>query len=416
RLAQYKAKTEARIPLDFSEELVPAETTAHNKVALDGKFAVTETGDAQAPFADEEGHFRRKQKRIRKFYYFEQIYEMDCGSASFGMICVHFGRKVSLARIRQLCHTATDGTSLKALCRAAIELGLAARALKVSLRNLPIMPLPAIVHWEGNHWMVLYDVTATHVRVCDPALGPRKIPRAEFEAKWSGYAALFDYTTEFEKSPLAASPLKKLAPFLRGHRTVLLQVLFLALIVTFLQLLFPVFTQLVVDQVIVEHNISLLGSILLAMVFVLIFMQIASLVQEYLLSFAAVRIDASILDYLTRQLLSLPTSYFSSRRTGDIQRRLDGARQIRQFAVQFGVGGLLATVSLVGAIILIAIYSPILAGVFLLTTPLYAAMMVFSVKVLRPLLADIEESQSKYSSHQIDAIQGMAAVTTASAL
>ena len=145
RLAQYRAKTEARIPLDFTEELVPAETLAHNKVALDGKFAVKETEGAEAPFADEEGHFRKKKKRIRKFEFIQQIDEMDCGAASLGMICRHFGRKVSLARIRQLCHTATDGTSLKALCRAAVELGLAARALKVSLRNLPVMPLPAIV-------------------------------------------------------------------------------------------------------------------------------------------------------------------------------------------------------------------------------------------------------------------------------
>ena len=126
---------------------------------------------------------------------------MDCGAASLGMICRHFGRKVSLSRIRQLCHTSTDGTSLKAICRAATELGLAARALKVSLRNLPLMPLPAIVHWEGNHWMVLYDVADTYVKVADPALGLRKIPRKEFEQNWSGYAALFDYTVAFENAP-----------------------------------------------------------------------------------------------------------------------------------------------------------------------------------------------------------------------
>src|SRR5437868_7261357 len=131
RLAQYQAKTAARIPLDFTEELVPAETLAHNKVALDGKFAVKETESAEAPFADDEGHFRKRRKRIRKFEFIQQLAEMDCGAASLAMICRHFGRKVSLARIRQLCHTATDGTSLKALCRAAVELGLAARALKV---------------------------------------------------------------------------------------------------------------------------------------------------------------------------------------------------------------------------------------------------------------------------------------------
>ncbi len=412
RLAQYSASTEARIPLDFASELLPAEARAHDKTDIDVDWS--EDG-AEDPFADEEGLFRKRSERIRRMPHVQQIDEMDCGAASLAMVCRHFGRNVSLPRIRELCHTSRDGTSLKAMCQAASELGLAARALKVSLRNLPNMPLPAIVHWEGNHWMVLYDVSETHVRVNDPALGPRRIPRAEFEANWSGYAALFDYTTEFEKSPLTVSPLTKLAPFLRGHRTVLLQVLLLALIVTFLQLLFPVFTQMVVDKVIVENNVGLLKVILFGMVTALIFMQVANLVQQYLLSFAAVRIDAAILDYLTRQLLSLPTMYFSSRRTGDIQRRLDGARQVRQFAVQFGIGGLLAIVTLVGALGLVALYSMALAAVFLVTTPLYAGLMYFSVKVLRPLLADIEESQGKYSSHQIDAIKGMEAVKAASA-
>src|SRR5437764_1050709 len=290
RLAQYKAKTEARIPLDFTEELVPAETLAHNKVALDGKFAVKEKEGAEAPFADDEGHFRKRKQRVRKFEHITQIDEMDCGAASLGMVCRHFGRKVSLARIRQLCHTATDGTSLKALCRAAVELGLAARALKVSLRNLPVMPLPAII-----------------------------------------------------------------------------------------------------------------------------FVQLAAIAQEYLLAFAAVRLDTAILDFLSRQLLSLPMSYFTSRRTGDIQRRLDGARQVRQFAVQHGVAALLAMVHLLGAVVLMALYSAWLTLAFLATIPLYAALMYFSLKVLRPLFAEVEESQGKYSSHQIDAIKGIEAVKAASA-
>src|SRR6185312_9416105 len=173
-------KTEARVPLDFAKELLPAETQVHDKVQLDGQQLPSETNGQEEPFADERGLFRKRGKRIRKIEAIEQIDEMDCGAASLGMICRHFGRKVSLARIRQLCHTSTDGTSLKALCRAATELGLAARALKVSLRNLPLMPLPAIIHWEGNHWIVLYDVAQQFVRVADPALGLRKIPRKDF--------------------------------------------------------------------------------------------------------------------------------------------------------------------------------------------------------------------------------------------
>ncbi|HEX5490530.1 MAG TPA: peptidase domain-containing ABC transporter [Candidatus Udaeobacter sp.] len=419
RLARYEAKTEARVPLDFANELLPAETQVHDKVQLDGQHPVQqpsgETQTQEEPFADDRGVFRKRGKHVRKIDHIMQIDEMDCGAACLGMICRHFGRKVSLARIRQLCHTATDGTSLKAISRAATELGLAARPLKISYRHLPQMPLPAIVHWEGNHWIVLYDVEEQFVRVADPARGLRKISRSEFETNWTGYAALFDYTPAFEQAPESRPTLAWVLPFLSRFKGILLQALGLAVAVSFLQLLFPVFTQIVVDKVIVENDIGLLKIILLGMFAALIFVQLATLAQEYLLSFAAVRLDTAILDFLSRKLLSLPMSYFTSRRTGDIQRRLEGARQVRQLAVQQGVGALLAAVFLVGAIILMAIYSPLLTVAFLATTPLYVGLMIFSVKVLRPLYHGVEESQGKYSSHQIDAIKGIEAVKAAAA-
>src|SRR5262249_3668981 len=159
---------------------------------------------------------------------------------------------------------------------------------------------------------------------------------------------------------------------------------------SFLQLLFPVFTQMVVDKVIVENDIGLLKTIILGMVAAIIFVQLAAIAQEYLLAFAAVRLDTAILDFLSRQLLSLPMTYFTSRRTGDIQRRLDGARQVRQFAIQHGIGALLASVHLIGAVILMFLYNAWLALAFLATTPLYAGLMYFSLKVLRPLFAEVE--------------------------
>ena len=414
RLAQYQAETEARVPLDFTTEMLPAEVAAHDKLEVDQEKAEPKP-EGEDPFAEEGGLFRKRKKRIRKIEHIEQIDEMDCGAASLGMICRHFGRKVSLSRIRQLCHTSTDGTSLKAICRAATELGLAARALKVSLRNLPLMPLPAVVHWEGNHWIVLYDVADTYVKVADPALGLRKISRKEFEEGWSGYAALFDYTTAFANAPESKPGLAWIVPFLAKFKTLFLQVMLLAVAMTFLELLFPIFTEMVVDKVIVEKNVGLLETILLGMGAALFFVQACSLAQEYLLSFAAVRLDTAILDFLSRQMLSLPMSYFTSRRTGDIQRRLDGARQVREFAVHHGVGAILALVQLIGALTLMALYSPSLMFAFLATTPLYGGLMYFSQKVLRPLFAGVEESQGKYSSHQIDAIKGIEAVKAASA-
>jgi ATP-binding cassette subfamily B protein len=171
----------------------------------------------------------------------------------------------------------------------------------------------------------------------------------------------------------------------------------------------------VVDKVVVEHDLGLLKIVLLGLAASGLFMLASNLVQQYLLAFATVRIDSAILDFLTRQLLSLPMSYYHSRRTGDIQRRLNGAQQIRSFVVQHGIGGALAVVQLAGTIGLMMVYSMTLLGVFLVTVPLYVSLMYFSRKVLRPAFADLEECYGKYGSRQIDAIKGMEAVKAAAA-
>ena len=419
RRAQYNLVTEARLPLDFAQEELPAECITANQVELDEPAedgAETKTAESEDPFADETGMFRKGKKRLRSIPLIQQIDEADCGAASLAMICRHFGRKVSLARIRQLCHTSRDGTSLKALTHAATELGLAARALKVSLRNLPWMPSPAIIHWQGNHWMVLLDVGPKVVRVADPASGTlRRIPRQEFEQNWSGYAALFDYTEAFEQAPEGRSGASWITPFLKKHRQPLLQAVCLAGIGSALLLLLPIFTQVVVDKVIVEQDPDLLKLCVGGMLVTGAFMLGSNLIQQYLLSFVAVHLDTGMLDFLMRNMLALPMSYFQSRRTGDIQRRLDGARQLRLFFVQHGIGGMIAAVQIIGCVVLMGCYSLDLLGVFALTMPLYAGLMVFSVKVLRPLFAELEEGQAKYSSYEIDAIKGIEAVKAAAA-
>jgi HlyB family type I secretion system ABC transporter len=416
RIAQYDYRAVARVPLDFAEETLPAELQARDKVGPsqvetpeDGGEDESEVESA-APFATPEGRFVKSGRRIRRFPHVRQLDAMDCGAAALAMVCRHYGRAVSLARIRQLCFTSTDGTSLRALCRAATELGLAARPVKASPRNVPQMPLPAIVHWEGNHWVVLYDVTDTHVRIADPALGLRKLPRADFERRWSGYTALFDYTDAFAQAPVEAPSAAWLWPFVEPFRGIITRAIGLAVMASALAMLLPVFTQLIVDRVLVEQDLGLLNILVLAMLTALAFMTVATVVQRYLLSFIAVRIDAATLDYLTRRLLALPMTYFTSRRTGDIQRRLSGLRTVREFAVHSAVGGLTAFVQLGAALVLMLAYSPLLAGVFLITSPLYLGLMRFSSKRLRPIFDDLEEGFGRYASHQIDAIKGIETV------
>jgi HlyB family type I secretion system ABC transporter len=413
RIAQYDYKHVARVPLDFAEELLPAEVDAHEKVGPEQVDQVEEEeigADRPGPFASEEGYFVKKSGRIRRFPHVQQIDEMDCGAACLAMICRYYGRPVSLARIRQLLHTSTDGTSLKALCRAAEDLGLAARPVKVSARNLAQMPLPAIVHWEGNHWVIVYDVGDEHVRVADPAVGTRRFRRAEFEEKWTGYTALFDYTERFENAPVGKSSLAWLWAFFRPFSRLFAKALALAVIVSALQMVLPVFTQVIVDRVLVEQDVGLLNMLVLGMLAVVIFSTVAMLIQRYLLSFAAVRIDSGTLDYLTRRMLALPMTYFNTRRTGDIQRRLAGVREVREFVVSQGVGGLMSVTQLAAALVLMFFYSRVLTLVFLITAPLYAGLMFFSARWLRPIFNSLEEAFGKYSSNQIDAIKGIETV------
>src|SRR5437762_11904785 len=98
-----------------------------------------------------------------------------------------------------------------------------------------MMPQPAIVHWEGNHSIVLCDVDPDFVRVSDPAVGLLKLPRREFEAKWTGYAVLFDYTPAFEQAPESKPTLAWIVPFLARYKVILLQVFGLAVAVSFLR-------------------------------------------------------------------------------------------------------------------------------------------------------------------------------------
>ena len=416
RIGQYDYRRVARVPLDFAEETLPAEVRARASVSIDQidvpppRERPADETKAAGPFASEDGRFARRGKRIRTFPLIYQIDEMDCGAACLAMVCRHFGRAVSLARIRPLVHTSLDGSSLRALCEAASELGLAARAVKASPKNFTQMPLPAIIHWEGNHWSILYHVSDTHAWIVDPASGYSKISHAELLANWSGYAALFDYTEAFERTPEGGSGISWLWPFFRPHLRLLGKAVGLAAIVSALQMVLPVFTQIIVDRVVVEQDLTLLNLLIAGMLGVLVFMTVATIIQRYLMSFVAVRIDSATLDHLTRRLLALPMAYFATRRTGDIQRRLEGMRHVREFIVQHGVGGLSAAVQLVATLGMMFVYSGRLTLVFLATAPLYALMMYNSARYLRPLLDKLEDSYGRYQSHQIDAIRGIETV------
>jgi ATP-binding cassette subfamily B protein len=198
--------------------------------------------------------------------------------------------------------------------------------------------------------------------------------------------------------------------FVRPFRWTLVRATILALLSAGLAMLIPVFSQIIVDRVVTQGDIGLLNVVVLAMVGVLLLMTLSSIGQRYLLSRDAVKIDGSTLDFITGKLLALPMSYFYTRRTGDISRRLTGFRQAREFLVQEGVQGLTAVTQLIVAVVIMFVYSRILTLVFLAVIPLYIALMRVSIRRLRPMYDSLEEGFGKYHGQQIDAIKGIETV------
>jgi ATP-binding cassette subfamily B protein len=398
------------VPLDFAEELLPAMSGVHQAVSLDQvDFAEAQEGAGEEPVEDQLPA-TGPERRIRRFPHLYQIDEADCGAACVAMVCRHFGRNVSVPYIRQLVNTTTDGTSLAGIARGGEGVGLSARTLKVSKSRIDDLALPAIVHYEGNHWIVLFDVQGSRVHVADPAIGVRWIDRPEFLEKWSGYAALLKPTPALEDAPEVRASFGWLRDIFRPHRGTFVRALLLALLAAALQFVIPVFSQVIVDSVIAKNDTSLLTIVVLAMAVVILLMIVTQIVQRYILSRAAVKMDGSSLDFITSKLLALPMSYFNARRTGDIERRLAGLRQVRQLLVQNGIQALTAVAQIAVAMVLMFVYSWVLALVWLATVPFYVGLLRYSRNRLRPVFDTLEEAYGRYESRQIDAIKGIETV------
>jgi HlyB family type I secretion system ABC transporter len=409
RVSQYDYRSQARVPLDFAQELLPADA-ARQRASLAHIEALPGAAGGDEVAEEWEDAIASPRARIRRFPHVWQIDEADCGAACVAMVCRYFGRKVSLARVRAAVQTGSEGTSLLGITSGSEQLGLASRGVKASKSRLDELPLPAIVHFEGNHWLVLYDVGSDHVRVSDPARGRRRILRHEFLDKWSGYAALMARTDALDAQPESESSARWFFEFFRPHRKTLVRALILAFVAAGLQMLIPVFAAITIDHVVPNRDYSLLTLVVVGMFGAIALSIVATVVQRYMLSRTAVRIDSTSLDFLAGRLLSLPMEYFNARRIGDIERRLNGMRQVRQFIVQNGVQGITAATMVLVALVLMFVYSPILALVYLAAAPVYAALMVFSSRRLRPMFDSLEESFGRYQARQIDSIKGIETV------
>ena len=278
-----------------------------------------------------------------KYQFVKQHSEEDCGAACLAAISKYYGRTFTLSRIREAVGTGQFGTTLLGLKRGAETLGFNARPVKTSpefLNRIKEAPLPAIIHWKGNHWVVLYGKKGQKCLVADPAVGIRYLSKKEIaEGCTDWLMLLLEPDVKF-----FAQEDEKLGGFWRFfrrvwiYRAILAQALPLNLMLGLLSLASPFLMQILTDDVLVRGDTKLLTTVAITVIVMNFISRSLSFVQSNLIAHFAQRLQLGLVLEFGRQILRLPLSYYEARRSGEIVSRLQDIDQINQLVAQVVVG------------------------------------------------------------------------------
>ncbi|WP_445628905.1 peptidase domain-containing ABC transporter [Nostoc sp. DSM 114167] len=275
-----------------------------------------------------------------KYQVVTQHSEEDCGAACLASIAKHYQRNFTLNHIREAVGTGQLGTTLLGLRRGAEALGFNARSVRASNEILDKMnqaPLPAIIHWRGYHWVVLYGQKGKKYIVADPAVNIRYVSRKELTEAWSDKVMLL---LEPDSVRFYAQPDDKIDGFGRFVRRVLpyqgilFEAFLCALIIGLLSLASPILLQILTDDVLVRGDTQLLVTVIIAVVVMNVVSSSLKLVQYNLIAHFAQRLELGLILEFARTILRLPLTYYESRRSGEIVSRLQDIQQINQLISQ----------------------------------------------------------------------------------
>jgi ATP-binding cassette, subfamily B, bacterial HlyB/CyaB len=274
------------------------------------------------------------ERVIRRFPLIEQAEEMDCGAACLAMICRHYGISMTLGKLRDLCNVTTMGATLDSLARAGESLGFTARGVQCIYESLRGFELPFIVHWEGYHYIIVYGTSKEWVWVADPALGFRKLSVEDFERGWSGTCLLFTSGPNLAQMAASRSPWIRFVGYLTPYRKILAHLFLATFVIQVLGVIPPLIIQNILDGVVVHQNVSLLELLIVGLIVANLFSQLMSTVRAYLANFMVRNMDFAMMSQFFRHTMSLPFSFFASRKTGDIFARFQENQTIRAFLTE----------------------------------------------------------------------------------
>ncbi len=276
-----------------------------------------------------------------KYHLVKQHSEEDCGAASLASIAKHYGRIFTISSIREKVGTGQQGTTLLGLKQGAQLLGFNGRAVKAPLEAIDdsTIPLPAIIHWKGYHWVVLYGKKGKKYVVADPGVGVRYLDKTSLAKAWTDRVILLlePDSVRFFNQPDEKDKIGGFNRFLqriKPYRGILGQTLLLNSFLGLLALASPFLMQILTDDVLVRGDTQLLTRVAIAVIVMHFVSSSMRLAQSNLIAHFSQRLQLGLILEFGRQILRLPLTYYETRRSGEIVSRLEDIQQINQLVSQ----------------------------------------------------------------------------------
>ena len=352
---------------------------------------------------------------------FEQPDAKDCGPTCLKIIAEHYKKTISLQKIRETSETVRNGSSLLGLSNAAEIIGFRSLGIKINLKDIQEAPLPCILHWNKNHYIVLYGIKNHKYFISDPSHGLIKYTEEEFLNQWignnateeteEGIALLLEPTPKFYDNEFDIKEkslgFKFLSKYIIRYRSFIIQLVIGLIAASLLQLIFPFLTQSIVDVGIKNQDIHFIYLILFAQIFLFVGRTSIEVIRSWILLHLSTRINISLISDFFIKLMNLPIAFFDTRMTGDILQRINDHRRIEQILTTSSLNVLFSLVNLIVFGIVLAYYSLSIFTIFLIGSILYFLWIAIFLKKRKDLdykrFSQVSQEQSKV----IELINGM---------
>ncbi|HWW06593.1 peptidase domain-containing ABC transporter [Collimonas sp.] len=332
----------------------------------------------------------------------------ECGLACLGMLAGYYGYRTDLATLRRRFPVSLKGSTLRDLIAIAHQLELATRPLKLDLEDLAQLKLPCIVHWNLNHFVVLQEVGPRSVTIYDPAFGIRKLPMEEVAKAFTGVALEVWPNPGFKKvEEKQTVRLRALLGRVTGLYRSFGQILLLSLGLEVFAVVSPFFLQWVIDNVLVSADRDLLTTLALGFGLLMLMQQAINITRSWVLMYMSTTLNVQWQANVFTHLLRLPVAYFEKRHLGDVVSRFGSVGTIQHTLTTSFLEAILDGVMTVVTLVLMFIYSPLLAWIAIGAMTLYGLGRWAWFAPLRHATEEQIIHAAKQQSHFLETIRGV---------